>query len=199
MKRVRINAGKAGLVFRSGDFRRVITEGVYWISPFDKVVQYDMSKPFYPFVELNLLLRDEQMRELLQVIEIRDSEIALQFENGNFKNVLTPGRYTFWKGLTNFSFEIVDLGKITIDEKIDKAILTRREVLPYVRIFVVESYQKGVLYVDGNFEKILANGTYYFWKNEIPVRVETVDLKQRQLEISGQEILTRDKAGLRVK
>jgi hypothetical protein len=113
--------------------------------------------------------------------------------------VLTPGRYTFWKGLTNFSFEIVDLGKITIDEKIDKAILTRREVLPYVRIFVVESYQKGVLYVDGNFEKILANGTYYFWKNEIPVRVETVDLKQRQLEISGQEILTRDKAGLRVK
>ena len=198
MQRVRINAGKAGLVFRSGDFKRVITEGVYWIYPFETVVQYDMSKPFYPFVEVNLLLRNKQMRELLQVVEIRDNEIALQYENGNFKNVLTPGRFTFWNGLTNFSFEIIDLSTIVIDQKIDKAILNRKELVPYVRVFVVESYQKGVLYVDGNFEKVLSTGAYYFWKNEVSVKVETVDMRQRQLEISGQEILTRDKTGLRV-
>lgn len=198
MQRVRINAGKAGLVFRGGDFKRVITEGVYWILPFEKVVQYDMSTPFYPFVEINLLLRNKQMRELLQVVEIRDNEFALQYENGNFKNVLVPGRFAFWNGLTNFSFEIIDLSTIVIDQKIDKAILNRKELVPYVRVFVVESYQKGVLYVDGNFEKVLSTGAYYFWKNEVSVKVETVDMRQRQLEISGQEILTRDKTGLRV-
>ncbi len=198
MKRIRINAGKVGLVFRSGDFNRVITEGVYWISPFEKVVRYDMSKPFCPFVELNLLLRNEKMNDLLQLVEVKDNEIALQFENGNFKSVLTPGRYTFWKGLTHFTFEMIDLSKIDVSKKIDRAILNRREVFPYVRVFVVESYQKGVLYVDGKFEKILSTGTYYFWKNEVPVKVETVDLRQRQLEITGQEILTRDKAGLRI-
>jgi regulator of protease activity HflC (stomatin/prohibitin superfamily) len=45
---------------------------------------------------------------------------------------------------------------------------------------------------------VLSTGAYYFWKNEISVKVETVDMRQRQLEISGQEILTRDKTGLRV-
>jgi regulator of protease activity HflC (stomatin/prohibitin superfamily) len=198
MKRVRINAGKVGLVFRSGDFRRVITEGVYWVYPFEKVVRYDMSRPFYPFIELNLLLRNEHLRELLLVVEVGDNEIAFQFENGLFKGVLTSGRYTFWKGLTDFSFEIIDLNKIEINNKIDRAILARKEVWPYVSVFVVEYYQKGLLYIDGKRERILETGSYYFWKNDVPVKIETVDLRQSQIEIVGQEILTKDKAGLRV-
>lgn len=198
MKRIRINAGNVGLIFRGGDFKRVITEGVHWISPFDGVVRYDMSKPFYPFAELNLLLKNEQLKELLQVVEVKDNEIALQFENGNFKSVLTPGRYTYWKGMTDFSIELIDLNEMEISRNLDKSIFSRKELYPFVRIFVIESHQKGVLYIDGKFEKVLSTGTIYFWKNEVPVKVETVDLRQRQLEISGQEILTRDKAGLRV-
>ena len=31
MKRVRINAGKVGLVFRKGDYQRVITQGTHWL------------------------------------------------------------------------------------------------------------------------------------------------------------------------
>ena len=46
--------------------------------------------------------------------------------------------------------------------------------------------------------RILESGEYYFWKNAKEVSVSKVDLRQLQLEISGQEILTRDKASLRV-
>ena len=198
MKRVRINAGKVGLVFRGGDYQRVITEGIYWIFPWEQVVQYDRARPFYPSMELNLLLKDEKLKALLTVVEVKDPEIALQYENGNFKNVLTPGRYAYWNGVADFAFIPVDLRKIEIDEAIDKAVLERRELLAYIRVFVVESYEKGVLYVDGKFEKILPTGTYFFWKNAIPVKVDKVDLRQRQMEINGQEILTRDKAALRV-
>ena len=198
MKRIRINAGKVGLVFRSSDFKRVITEGVYWIAPFEKVVLYDMSKPFYPFVELNLLLRNEQITDLLELIEVGDNEIALQYENGNFKAVLTPGRYTFWKGLTNFKFVKADLSKIEIDEDIDVLSLKRKELIPYIRVCKVDVFEKGVLFVNNQFEKILDPGEYYFWKNVTDVSVSRIDMRQRQLEISGQEILTRDKAGLRI-
>jgi len=31
MKKIRINAGKVGLVFKNGDYKRVLTEGVYWL------------------------------------------------------------------------------------------------------------------------------------------------------------------------
>src|SRR5690606_7041538 len=39
---------------------------------------------------------------------------------------------------------------------------------------------------------------YYFWKNPVGVTVSKIDLRQLQLEVSGQEILTKDKAALRI-
>ena len=198
MKRVRINAGKIGLVFRNGDYSRVITEGVYWIFPFEKVIQYDQAKPFYPSLELNILLRDKVLAEMLQVVEVGDNEIALQYQEGKFINVLATGKHIFWKGLVDYNFVKIDLSEIEIDKSVDRNTLIRREVLPYVRMFVVEPYEKGALFVDGNFDKVLDAGSYYFWKNATAIAVRTIDLRQLQLEVSGQEILTNDKAGLRV-
>ena len=48
------------------------------------------------------------------------------------------------------------------------------------------------MYVDGKLEKRLKPGTYYFWKNEKAARVEKTDLRQQLMEVSGQEILTKD-------
>ena len=55
-----------------------------------------------------------------------------------------------------------------------------------------------MLFVDGKFEQILDSGVYYWWKNNIAIFVGKVDTRRQQLEINGQEILTRDKAALRV-
>ena len=198
MKRIRINAGKVGLVFRKGDYNRVITEGAYWIGLSEKVVLYDMTKPFHPFVELNLLLEDERLKSMLDLIEIKDNEIAFKYENGNFKGVLAPGRYAFWKWVNNFTFVKADLGKIEITEDLDLLTMKRKELVPYIRVCKVESYEKGVLFVDNQFAKILDPGEHYFWKNATDVAVTRVDLRNRQLEVSGQEILTRDKAALRL-
>lgn len=198
MKRIRINTGKIGLVFRNGNYKNVVTEGAYWLLPFEEVFVYDMSKPFHPSIELNILLKDEQLAGMLEVTEVKDNEIALQYENGNFKNVLAAGRYAYWKGATVFSFVKADLNKIAITEKIDINTLVRKEVLPYVRVYVVEAYEKGLLFIDGKFDKILETGVYYFWKNSVAISVLKADMRQLQLEISGQEILTKDKAALRV-
>ncbi len=42
------------------------------------------------------------------------------------------------------------------------------------------------MFVDGKFEKALNPGVYYFWKNANPINVLKADLRQMQLEISGQ-------------
>jgi regulator of protease activity HflC (stomatin/prohibitin superfamily) len=198
MKRVVLNAGKIGLVFRSGNYKRVITEGVHWLNPFEEAIVYNMSCQFTPSIELNILLRDKKLASLLTVVEVKDSEIVIQYEHGNFKNVLTAGRYAFWKGFTEFSFTKVDLNKIEITEDINLSILQKREVLQYVRVYVVESYEKGIMFVDGKFDRILETGIYYFWKNPVAISVVKADLRQQQMEISGQEILTKDKATIRI-
>lgn len=198
MKRQRVNKGTIGLVFRKGDYKRIITEGLHWLGFNEEVKVYNLAKPFTPEVELNMLLKDADLAERLNVVEVKDHEIALQFIEGNFKNVLTPGRYAFWKGMTNYTFTKVDLGKIDISEDIPMQLLHKPEVLQYVRVYVVESYEKGVLMINGKAEKVLEKGVYYFWKNPMQISVIKTDLRQLQLEISGQEILTKDKAALRV-
>lgn len=204
MIRVRINVGKVGLVFRRGDYNRVITEGVHWVNLFETVVIYDRSMPFQPTAdgeanyELNILLRDSQLKQELVVEDVRDHEIALKYEDGLFTKVLPPGQYAYWKGVREYAFINVDLRKIDITEPIDLSILNRHALAPYVRKFVVQPYERGVLFVDGRFERMLTGGTYYFWHNTQTVNVDTVDMRQTQAEVLGQEILTKDKAAIRV-
>ncbi len=198
MKRVRINTGKMGLVYRKGDYKGVITAGVHWLSPFEYVVVHDMAQAFCPGRDLSIYLKDEQLSAALIIVDVADNEIVLRYEHNNFKSVLLPGRYAYWKGLIDYSFVKIDLSKVEITEPVSMEVLTRGLLLPYIRKYVVESYEKGILFIDGKFTRILEKGEYIFWKNSTPITVLKADMRQLQMEISGQEILTKDKAALRV-
>jgi hypothetical protein len=134
----------------------------------------------------------------LIVVKVADNEIVLRFEDGIFKGILTSGKYAFWKGVIDYTFTTVDLGKLEIPENLDRELVYRQEFASYIRVFAVESFEKGIMFVDGKFDRMLDAGIYFYWKNTIPVTVMKADLRQLQLEVSGQEILTRDKAALRV-
>ena len=56
----------------------------------------------------------------------------------------------------------------------------------------------GLLYFDNVFQKELPQGVYDFWNYEHAVSVRLVNKKQQELEIAGQEILTKDKIGIRM-
>lgn len=198
MKRIKINAWKKGLVFRNGNFRKLLNEGIYWIMFTDEVVEYDMSKQFYSTCNINILLNNADFVNATILVEVKDNEIAFKYENGLFMEVLTAGRYIFWKGLVNYQFNIIDMNKIEVDTSIEKAVLLNKLVLSYVRVYTVESYEKGVMYIDGKYEKTVVAGIYYFWKNSTAITFIKVDTRAIQMEIAGQEIMTKDKAVLRI-
>lgn len=198
MKWVKINAYQVGLVFRNGAYRRMIKEGKYWFWENVRVEVYDITKPFYPSIELNILLQDKALAEMLYVIEVKDQEIMLVYENGLFNQVLTAGRYTYWKGPVNYQFVRADISKIGITENIDRNLLQSRMLQPFVRSIEVQSYERALLFVDDKYAGILEPGVYFWWKNSITVQVARADVRQQQMEINGQEILTRDKAALRI-
>lgn len=198
MKRVRINEGKVALVFRRGDYRRVLTAGTYWVSLFDHVIEFDQTKPFHPTKDLNILLRDPKLKSLLEIIELKDGEIALQYEQSVFTEVLTAGRHTFFKGVVDYKFVKVDLRHIEIPEDMDMQVIRHSKLRNYIRVFRVDSYEKGLLFVNGEFVRELGPGTHYFLNNDQTIVVKTADLRLIQMEVSGQEILTRDKAALRI-
>jgi len=198
MKRVRINAGKVGLVFKGGNYVKVITAGKHWIGLNQRVLVYNLESAFVSPIALELLLQDKTLSEMLDVIEVKDSELVLVFEKGNFKNTLSAGRYVYWKGLIKREFTRLDLSKIYITEKIDKALFSKLELSKYIRTFEVAAYEKAVLLIDDVYTKTLDGGTYRFWRNETTIKITKADLRQLQLEIAGQELLTKDKAAIRI-
>ncbi|WP_442266548.1 slipin family protein [Tenacibaculum sp. ZS6-P6] len=198
MKRVRIHLGKVGLVFKNGNYQKVITEGVHWLGFNQSVMIYDLSHQFRTTVATEILLKDEALVDLLDVVEVKDNELVLVYENENFKSVLSAGRYLFWKGLIYRTFQKVDTSKIYITEHIDKSLFSNYELAKYVRAFEVFSYEKAVLLVDDVYTKTLSGGTYRFWRNNTSVKISKVDMRQLQIEIAGQELLTKDKANIRI-
>ena len=193
-----ITAYQAGLLFERGKYSRLLGPGTYWVWPAETVLVFDLARPFIPPVELNILLKDPRLKDSLEVVEVKDEEIVLQYENGLLKQVLPPGRYAYWKGIIDYTFVKADLSQIDIPGSFGRETLGSKPMAPYVRSYTLESYERGLLFVDGKYIKPLESGTYYWWKNNTSIQVAKVDIRTQQLEITGQEILTRDKAALRI-
>jgi regulator of protease activity HflC (stomatin/prohibitin superfamily) len=67
-----------------------------------------------------------------------------------------------------------------------------------VEFVEIPEYHTGALFVNGKLDQTLAVGTHAFWKVGRNLRVSVVDTRLQTLEVSGQEILSKDKVSLRL-
>lgn len=198
MKKVTIYTNFVGLVFKNGRLRRVLTEGNYWLFFGETIEINNMGVAYSSKIELDVLLQNGDFAGLVDVVDVNDNELALVYQHHNFKSVLAAGRHAIWKGLSSCTFVKVDISKIEIDAAIDKNLLEKVPLLNYIRAYKVDSFEKALLFIDGKFERILEPGNYVYWKNSTLIQVFKSDMRQLNMEITGQEILTKDKAQLRV-
>lgn len=198
MKRVRINTGNVGLVFKNGNYEKVITSGTHWLGFNKQLATYQLTEKFHAPVASEIILQDKNLANMLDVITVNDNEIVLMFEKGNFKTILEAGQHLYWKGLVERTFTRIDLSKIDITEIEDKNLLSNYNLAKYIKTFEILEYEKGILLIDDQYEKILNAGIYRFWRNATSLKISKVDMRQLQLEISGQELLTKDKAAIRI-
>jgi len=87
---------------------------------------------------------------------------------------------------------------LAIPVEVDLASLMPQPLRAYIRTTTVEGHDKGVLFIDWKFDSVLEPGVYHWWKNNTPVHVLKADTRRQQMEISGQEILTKDKVTVRL-
>lgn len=198
VKNVQIKAYQVGLVFKNRNLITILKEGNYWLFGNKSVEVFETKAQFKTGEDLNLLLKNTDLASMIDVVEVKDGEIVLVYENGIFKEVLNVCQYAFWKGVLKREFQKIDLTKVEITEKISKTILENSKLKSFARKFVVANQYKGLLLIDGKLTQILEAGTYYFWNNETSVETKTIDTRMQQMEIAGQELLTKDKAMLRI-
>lgn len=198
MKRVRINMGKVAIVSKNGDYNRLITVGSHWLGMGESIVMFTTSQIFRAPETIDVMLADKHFKQLTEVIEIADNEIALSYVGKNFSEILRPGRYFYFKGFVELKVITLDLNEPESVQKIEKAMLQNANMKQFLYEFKIDSSEEGLLFFDGKFERVLTKGVYFFTKGTTPVEVMKIDMRQIQLELSGQEMLTKDKAALRI-
>ncbi|MBV9678148.1 MAG: slipin family protein [Acidobacteriaceae bacterium] len=132
-------------------------------------------------------------------VETNDVQVAMVYVDSKLREVLLPAkRVLYWRGLVEVTAEIVD---VIAQPEIPASKLPALERLgrnSYAMLSIIEEAKTGLLFIDNRLVRILPPGKYGFWAVTGSPRVEVVDLRRQTLEVTGQEILSRDKVALRV-
>ncbi|MFB9327577.1 slipin family protein [Paenibacillus aurantiacus] len=188
-----------GLVFRHGQYIKMVKSGVIKYAAWrgEQVVVMKATEAFqvegYP---LETFLLDSELAQALEVVEVRDYELVLHYENEKFKEVLGPGRYAFWKGMREHRFVRADIRQPELGGEIDRTIVPKLGM--HVLVQDVASHERGFLFYNNLLQRELPPGRYYFWRGAIQTMVRTVDMRQQQMDLTGQEMMTEDKITLRL-
>lgn len=199
--KVNIKNDERGLLFRDGNYIKCLKSGKHNLNPFIKysVVVSDVNKTFDTAGKnINIFLRDHELSKEITVMDVQDSEIAIHFEDGKLVDVLKSGKYAFWNVLKKHDFIVVDIRNPEVKPDIDASIYNSPKLSAYVGFYEVGNHEKGILYYNNVIQKMLEPGRYFFWKSPVHVAVKNVDLRQQQLDMTGQEIMTEDKITLRL-
>jgi hypothetical protein len=201
IKYTRIRTYEMGLLFRSGEFERLLPPGRHW--RFDplwrtRVERVSQRDPWLVHEKLDLIVKSGALKDRAVVLDLKDDQRALVWIDGRFSHILPPGLFAYWKTLRDVRVEVIDARKIRFQHG-DLAIIVRSVLADRVlEVATVEAGHVGVLFIDGNYAETLPAGRYAFWKNMAQVKLVPVDLRETMLDIAGQEIMTADKVTLRL-
>src|SRR5262249_11624640 len=99
-----INKDERGLLFRKGDFVRVLHPGTNWVfGPLfrTRVEKFKLDKPAFEhrLAEYIRKSEPETVAREFHVVELGATEVGLRYENGVLVEVLPPDtRRLYWKG-----------------------------------------------------------------------------------------------------
>jgi regulator of protease activity HflC (stomatin/prohibitin superfamily) len=136
--------------------------------------------------------------ENFEIVQTGATEIAIVSFDGEPKHLVQPNSTrAYWKVVTNVGVERIDAGA---DARIAKRHLDKLDLArtPFIVHGVVEAHEAGLLFIDGKLTERLAAGRYAFWAVGRTVKVQKVDMRPTPLEVTAQEILTKDRVGIRV-
>ncbi len=170
--------------------------GAHLVAEVVKVVRSEIA------TEKALLLQRTHLpvaEQNFEIVHVGSNEVAIVSFDGEPKHLVLPNTTrAFWKTLTDVGVERIDTAADLRVAKhyLDKLDLARAGAV--VVSAVVEAHEAGLLMIDGELKERLAPGRHAFWQVGRTVKVARIDLRPQPLEITAQEILTKDRIGIRV-
>ena len=207
-KRIVVADNERALLFRDRQLIDVLTAGVhqFWdVGNRLKVRVFDITNTEIVQKDVKALLRNksELCNAHYTVISTDENEVALIFVDGQFDGLVNPqAEKWFWNTQAK-----VTVRRINVTEQVEVSAKDINVLAKAARasalgqglvIKEVANQQVGLLFIDGKLVRVLKAGKFGFWNFNQSVEVQVVETRAQQLEVAGQEILTKDKVSLQV-
>jgi regulator of protease activity HflC (stomatin/prohibitin superfamily) len=201
--RLTVKDGERALVSRNGRLERVLGPGRHrLIDPLGALAAelFQVVRTEFPAERYAVLkaARPELVAELFEAVETGANELAIVSLDGRPHALLAPWQSrVFWKVATQVAVERIDIASEPRVDPRHLAMITR-ERNALVTEIVVENHEAGLLHVEGRLVERLEPGRHAYWTAGRKIEVKRLDLRPQAVEISAQEMLTKDKISLRV-
>jgi regulator of protease activity HflC (stomatin/prohibitin superfamily) len=201
--RVTVKDGERAILLRNGRFERVLEPGRHTLLDPKRQLSVEIHsvvRAEFPADRYAVLksARSDLAAEQFEAVETKADEIAIVCLDGRPMVLMGPWQVrVFWKVATKVDVERID---VTSDPKVTRRhlLMVARERNTYVAEHVVENHEAGLLYVEGRFVERLAPGRHAFWTVGRKIEVKRLDLRPQAVEVTAQEMLTKDRIALRV-
>ena len=157
-----------------------------------------MSDPWIVHPQLDLIVKAGVLGDEARVVDLPSHERAVVWIDGRLRAVLGPGVYALWTVLHDVRVEVFDAREGAFEHPDLQVILAAPGASEHLQTATVAAGWTGMLYRDGRLAGQLAPGVHAFWKGEEKTEVFQLDLRERALDVSGQEIMTADRVTLRL-
>ncbi|MCY6379255.1 slipin family protein [Hoeflea prorocentri] len=202
--RVLIRENERAVALHKGRFMGILVPGEYWLRNARGTLQievHDLNDPEFvsSFDDALFRVMPDVASEHLTEIRTGSMEVAVILRDGRFFSVLPPdGRTVVWTQTGPWSVERFDVSE-TIEVPRDAAKMLRRAT-KHARVVQAEitQNQTGLLYVDGEFVRTYGPGAHLFWDVGRKVDMRLIDTRWQSVDVSGQEVLTKDRVTIRL-
>lgn len=201
---VTVNDDERAFLRRDGRFVKLLEPGRF--TEFDPLSQLSVETvkilraEIAPEKALLIAKSDPDIaEENFAIIQAGPTEVAIVSMDGEPKHLVLPNTTrAFWKISTRVEAEVVDTASaLRVDKRhLDK--LDAARAGGTIVTSVVDASQAGLLFVDGVLTERLPPGRHAFWSVGRTVRIQLIDLRPNPIEVTAQEILTKDRVGIRV-
>jgi len=203
MFKVVVKEDERAFLTRDGRFVQVLGPGRFQAFDYGRRLAAEVVKVVRAEIaaEKALLIaraHPEVAAEHFEIVQTGPNEVAIVSLDGEPKHQVLPNATrAFWKTVTRVEVERIDAGA---EVRVAKRHLDRLDLArsPLIALGLVEAHEAGLLFVDGKLLERLPAGRHAFWAVGRTVKIGKVDLRPSPLEVTAQEILTKDRVGIRV-
>ncbi len=201
IKFYRIKSTERGILFRGGEFQRILMPGRYVIPDPLYRVQCTVASVRQPWVEsqyLDILVREGALKDHAEVLDLGATERAIVWVDNRLEGIRGSGLCALWNTFRKVKVERYDISEPRFEHGALRMILALPESGLYFERYEVPENMVGLCFINDKYVESLQPGLYAFWKGRDQVRVTMVDMRSSSMEVTGQEIMTADRVTLRI-